>query len=248
MKITVIGYWGAYPEQNGATSSYLLEKDGFKILIDCGSGALSRIPSFVSPTDLDAVILSHYHHDHIADIGPMQYAWLVKNKINGTNNVLPIYGHQGDLEQFNRLTHEATKGVPYDPMQPTHIGPFTFTFIKTKHPVVCYAMKITDGEQTIVYTADSSYLEGFVSFSENADLLITDCSFYDGQDGTGPGHMNSRECGEIAKKANVGEMWLSHLPHFGDVRQLPIEAKNYFSGTIRLAEEGLSWSSNDEER
>src|SRR5699024_12160971 len=69
MKVTVIGCWGGYPAPDGATSAYLLEKDGFRLMVDMGSGALAKIQTYVHVMDIDAVILSHYHHDHIADIG-----------------------------------------------------------------------------------------------------------------------------------------------------------------------------------
>ncbi|MCX8046397.1 MAG: MBL fold metallo-hydrolase, partial [Anoxybacillus gonensis] len=43
MKVTVIGYWGAFPKKNEATSCYLFEHDGFRLLVDCGSGALAQL-------------------------------------------------------------------------------------------------------------------------------------------------------------------------------------------------------------
>lgn len=42
MKVTVIGCWGGYPAAKEASSGYLLEHDGYKILMDCGSGVLSH--------------------------------------------------------------------------------------------------------------------------------------------------------------------------------------------------------------
>ncbi|MDL4842784.1 MBL fold metallo-hydrolase [Aquibacillus rhizosphaerae] len=241
MRITVIGFWGAYPEQGSATSCYLLEKDGYSCLLDCGSGALSRLQSYKDVMDIDAVVLSHYHNDHIADVGVLQYSWLVQNSIQNTNKVLPIYGHSEDEENFKKLTHNSTKGISYDPTRVLEIGPFRITFMKTKHPVPCFAMRVTDGEKSFVYTADSSYIDSFISFSEGADLLISECSFYENQDGTKVGHMNSKECADIARKANIPELILSHHPHFGNTQDLVREAQNYYAGNIQLAREGLTW-------
>lgn len=242
MKVTIIGYWGAYPAAGSATSGYLFEKNGFTMLVDCGSGVLSRLQQFIKVTQLDAVVLSHYHHDHIADIGPLQYANLVQNNLNETNNVLPIYGHTEDQAQFEALTHHYTKGHAYDPDKTLQVGPFTIEFQKTKHPVSCYGMRITDGEKEVVYTADSSYMDEWTPFAKGADLLITDTNFYRGMDGTKAGHMTSEEVGRIAQEAGVETLWLSHLPHFGQLTRLRQEAENLFEGTIQLAEEGLSWN------
>ncbi|MFD2042744.1 MBL fold metallo-hydrolase [Ornithinibacillus salinisoli] len=241
MKLTVIGFWGGYPAPNGATSSYLLEKDDFSLLIDVGSGSLSKLQQVKHVMDIDAVVLSHYHHDHIADVGVLQYAWLVQSYITGAKEILPIYGHTEDRARFESLTHECTEGVAYDPNTTLEVGPFTITFLKTKHPVPCYGMRITDGETVIVYTADTSYMEEWISFSKDADLLITDCNFYADQDGSNAGHMTSKEGGMIAEKANVGELLLSHLPQYRHTVDLVREARVQYNGKVRVAEEGLTW-------
>ncbi|MFC7321164.1 MBL fold metallo-hydrolase [Halobacillus campisalis] len=241
MQISIIGFWGAYPAANSATSSYLLEEEGFKLLIDCGSGCLSRLQQRTDVQELNAVLLSHYHKDHVADIGVLQYAWLVQNSIHDTKQVLPIYGHREDKAAFKELSHQYTKGVEYDPEQTMEIGPFTINFLQTKHPVPCYAMKICNGTETIVYTADTSYFSGLAEFARGADLLITDTNFYKGMDGSKPGHMTSEEAALIARDAEVETLWLSHLPHFGNLNLLKQEAADVFKGNIELASEELTW-------
>ncbi|WP_100011424.1 MBL fold metallo-hydrolase [Lentibacillus sediminis] len=241
MKLTVLGFWGGYPAVNGATSSYLLEKDGFSLLIDAGSGSLSKLQNYCHVTELDAVILSHYHHDHVADIGVLQYARLVQSFVTNKKDILPIYGHTEDEQGFQQLTHEYTKGVEYNPEKQLDIGPFSITFLKTIHPVPCFGMRITDGEKVVVYTADTSYQNGWIQFAKDADLLITDCNFYAAQDGSGAGHMTSAEGGSIAEEADVKTLLLSHLPQYGEIHQLAEEAKQHFGGTVQLAEEGWTW-------
>ncbi|UOQ92783.1 MBL fold metallo-hydrolase [Halobacillus shinanisalinarum] len=240
MKITVIGYWGGYPAAGSATSSYLVEKNDYTLLVDCGSGSLSRLQQFKKVTDLDAVILSHYHHDHIADLGVLQYAWLVQNNLEQTENILPIYGHSED-GAFSKLSHQYTNGMAYHPGETLQLGPLSINFLKTDHPVPCYGMRICDGTDVFVYTADTSYNNEWVQFAKGADLLVTDTNFYKGMDGSGPGHMTSEEAATIANKANVDTLWLSHLPHFGQHTRLKQEAEDVFHGTIQLATEGLTW-------
>ncbi|WP_440896223.1 MBL fold metallo-hydrolase [Amphibacillus sp. Q70] len=245
MKVTVVGFWGAYPAKEEATSSYMFEKDGFRLLVDCGSGALAQLPKYLDPYDLDAVVLSHYHPDHMADIGVLQHQIKVQNQIRGQERVLKIYGHHEDQAAFAKLTaHPETEGVAYQPEQQLELGPFTIGFLQTLHPVTCYAMRITAGETTVVYTADSSYQDLFIPFCKNADLLITDCNFYEGQDGGKAGHMNSKENGLMAEEAAVKTLLLSHQPHFGPREQLVTEAKKYFSGQVKLAHTGYQWSTS----
>ncbi|WP_339177744.1 MBL fold metallo-hydrolase [Oceanobacillus sp. FSL W7-1293] len=241
MKLTIIGFWGGYPNKDGATSSYLLEKDDYKLVLDLGSGALSKLQKFTSVPELDAVILSHYHHDHVADIGVLQYAKLIDYYVHNNEKKLKIYGHTEDEDGFSSLSHQYTEGVAYSPEEELKIGPFSITFLRTAHPVPCFGMRITDGKKTIVYTADSSYTEAWIPFAKDADVLITDCNYFKGQDGTAAGHMNSEEAAGIAKAANVRELVLSHLPQFSVLEQLKEEAEKIYTGPIMLAEEGYVW-------
>lgn len=241
MKLTVVGYWGGFPGKSEATSGYLLEKNGFNLLIDCGSAVVSQLQQYIQLEQLNAVILSHYHHDHVADIGSLQYGRFIRGMLNKTNQILPIYAHVND-PKFQTLTYKnVSVGHAYNSNQTLMIGPFTISFLRTNHPVECYAMRITDGKHVIVYTADSSFKEEFIPFSQNANLLLCECNLYANQDGKSVGHMNSLDAGTIAKEAEVQELCLTHLPHFGNHQQLIEEAKTIYNRNISLAHAGRVW-------
>ncbi|WP_257349378.1 MBL fold metallo-hydrolase [Pseudalkalibacillus decolorationis] len=242
MKVTVVGYWGGFPKVKEATSGYLFQEDGYNLLVDCGSGVLSQLQSYIEIEQIDAVILSHYHHDHIADIGPLQFARLVKSHTGESLPALPIYGHRFNEEEFQRLTYkDYTQGEEYNPALPIQTGPFKVTFLQTKHPVPCYAMAIEGNNRKVVYTADSAYQKSFISFSHGADLLLCECNLYKGMDGAKIGHMTSAEAGKLASESQVRKLILTHLPHFGETRQLVTEAREYYNGDIELASSGLIW-------
>lgn len=241
VKITVIGHWGGYPKAGEASSGYLVEHDGYKILVDCGSAVLSNLQTYIKPEELDAVVLSHYHADHVADIGVLQHALLIGKYVNGTNNNLPIYGHPQDKQAFEALTYkDITTGIAYNQGESLNLGPFIFDFLRTKHPAECYAMKISAGGKTIVYTADTAYFDELSHFAVNSDMLLCESNFYKGMDGKGAGHMTSEEAGALAAKSNVSKLVLTHLPHFGDLQQLVIEAKEQYTGDIILASKDLN--------
>ncbi|WP_408009566.1 MBL fold metallo-hydrolase [Pseudalkalibacillus sp. A8] len=242
MKVTVIGCWGGFPKVGEATSGYLLQEDGFNLLVDCGSGVLSKVQSYIAVEDLDAVIISHYHADHIADIGPLQFGRLVKSHTGKTLAKLPIYGHRFNETEFKKLTYkEFTAAEEYNPAMPISVGPFEIAFLQTKHAVPCYAMRIEGGSHTVAYTADSSFQEEFFPFFRGADTLLCESNLYKGMDGTSVGHMTSEEAGIVARESRVGKLILTHLPHFGELEQLVPEAKEQFHGDVVLAEEGFVW-------
>lgn len=243
MYLTVIGCWGGYPKKNEASSGYLLEHNGFRLLIDCGSGVLSKMQTIIQPEELDAVILSHYHSDHTADIGVLQHARLIRGLLGKQMNTMPIFGHRFAQDEFTKLTYkDITKGIAFDPAEILMAGPFLISFLKTDHPVPCYAMRIETDGKALVYTGDGAFKDDLIDFSKTADLLLCECNFYGNQDGRKAGHMTSIEAGELAERAGIKQLCLTHLPHYGDTQELIKEAAAGYSGIIKLAEEFLTIS------
>ncbi|WP_017726813.1 MBL fold metallo-hydrolase [Halalkalibacterium ligniniphilum] len=241
MKITVVGYWHGYPEKGEATSGYLLEKNGYHLLLDCGSGVISNVQRFCSLDQLDGIVLSHYHHDHKADIGVFHYARIIQHSLGKTMKNAAIYGHRQDEASFQSLAYgNVVEAKSYSDTGPLQIGPFSFTFLLTNHPVPCYAMRIEDGERSFVYTADSSYMEELATFAHECDLLIAECSGYGSQDVAQFGHMNSYDVGKLATKAQAKKLLLTHLPHAGDHEQLRDETATIYHGDISVAR--LGWT------
>lgn len=239
MKLTIIGPWGGYPKANEASSGYILQQSGFNLLIDCGSGVLSFLQNHIEPENLDAVLISHYHADHVADIGVLQHALLIRKYLNKEIKTLPIYGHN-ESEDYRSLTYKnITKGSVIDENTELSIGPFSVSFLKTRHPVPCYAMKIASDEGTLVYTADSAYQAAFVDFAKDCDLLLCESNLFSGMNGDQTGHMTSTEAGRLAAQSGAKKLVLTHLPQYGSLHQLKEEAESEFNGPVILAEKDL---------
>jgi len=243
MKLTALGVWGGYPTRDAGTTSYLLQsEEGFNLLLDAGSRAVTELEHELSPNDLDAIILSHYHEDHIADLGALrQYRQLQTVK----PEVLPIYGHQENEYEFSKLSLEnVSEGIAYDVKNGTSVGPFDIQFLKTVHPVICYAMRIVERAtgQVLVYTGDTGYFAGLVDFSKDADILLADVYFFKDK-AKMPNHLSSVEAGEIAAQANVKKLILTHLPQVGDLQVLREEAQEVAGNIpVDLAQPHMKWT------
>lgn len=242
LKITVLGCLGAYPYQGQGTSSYLLESDGFQLLLDAGSTTLVNLEEHLDPLTLDAVILSHYHYDHIADLGVLQYYRQLYPVMEPTP-VLPIYGHTDDPVHFEALNLPGiSEAVPYFEAEELKLGPFLVTFMKTIHPVPCYAMRFVEEKtgKIFVFTGDSGYLESFVDFAKDADVFLADTYLFEGNE-KHHAHFTSKESGEIAKAANVKKLILTHLPQHGSLEELKQQAEAAAGNqvTVELAKRNL---------
>ena len=242
MKIIPIGIWGGYPKANEATSSFLIEYDGFHCLIDCGSGVLSSLQNYLPLEKLDAVIISHYHADHIADIGSLQYSRLIQFYLNNPSPILPIYGHTEDEDNFSKLSYkEQTIGVAISEDKAVQIGPFTVTFCRTDHPVYCLALKFTVQNCSIVLTADTGWRDELVDFASGADLLISEANLYEEHIGIAAGHMGGSEAGKLAKLAKVKQLVLTHLPLHGNIEEILEAAARQYSGSTEIAVVGKEY-------
>ena len=58
MRLTVLGGCGAWPEAGQACSGFLVEQDGFRLLVDAGYAILPRLLHLVSAAQLDAVYIA----------------------------------------------------------------------------------------------------------------------------------------------------------------------------------------------
>ncbi|PID01658.1 MULTISPECIES: MBL fold metallo-hydrolase [unclassified Sporosarcina] len=243
MNIIPLGIWGGYPKANSATSSFLIEHEGFHCLFDCGSGVLSSLQNYITLDQLDAVVISHYHADHIADIGSLQYSRLIQYYLDQPSPVLPIYSHAQDKEQFEKLSYKnQTQGIEIQEDQSVQIGPFTVTFCPTIHPVYCLAMKFTVEGTSVVFTADTEWSDKLVTFSQHADIVFCEANLYEEHLGKSPGHMAGSQAGTLAQQAEVGQLVLTHLPHHGDINEILNEARKTFSGLVEIAEVGKRYT------
>ncbi|MCX7028182.1 MAG: MBL fold metallo-hydrolase [Spirochaetes bacterium] len=233
--LTVIGHWGAYPGPGEATSCYLLRAEGTSILLDCGSGALSLLQGILPLHEIDAVILSHYHADHIADIGCLQYASMIDMRQGRRSSPLKIYGH-GEDTYFKKLSYgDYTVGSVYGPDSVLNLGPFSFRFAPTIHPDPCYAARVSCQGASLVYTGDAGASPDLARFAMDTDVFLCETSLYDEYKGKIPGHMCASEAGETAKHACVGMLLATHLPHYGVHAELLNQARAAFGGTTALA-------------
>ncbi|WP_125702853.1 MBL fold metallo-hydrolase [Lacticaseibacillus daqingensis] len=226
MQITVLGYYGGYPDHGVGTSAYLVTSGDYHLLMDCGSGALLALEASGSPFDLDAVLLTHYHHDHIADLGVLQYYYQLHS---GPKKVtpLPIYGHTKDPLNFAQLTFGAfTQGVGYTADSTLTLGPLTLTFLETVHPVPAFAVRVTERAtgQVLVNTSDTRAFAGLAPFAAGCDLLMADTNFLAAKQPP-MWHLTSTQAGELAKAAGAKRLLLTHLPQEVDLGQLAAEAQ-----------------------
>ena len=64
---------------------------GRRLLLDCGSGVFGKLRSVVDYADVDAVVISHLHADHILDLVPYASGLTYAPR----HQPVPVDGHPG---------------------------------------------------------------------------------------------------------------------------------------------------------
>ncbi|MCF6335332.1 MAG: MBL fold metallo-hydrolase, partial [Spirochaetales bacterium] len=232
---------GGYPGSEGATSGYLIEEGNEKFLLDCGSGILSKIERYTDLKTLNNVVLSHYHSDHIADVGCLQYASKVQMSLGERNTPVTFYGHNLS-DFFNSLNYdEVSEGKVIEEGKALVLGSFTLNFKRTPHPVPSFAIRIETKESSLGYTGDTGWDKSLPEFFEGVDLLLCEASLYNKYLGVIEGHLTAGESGKMARESKAKRLILTHFPHSGDHGDLKKEAGEVYNGEVSLAEVGKVW-------
>lgn len=238
MIIDVLGFWGGYPTRGGATSGYLITTNEGKILLDCGSGTMSKLSLLARTEELSGVILSHLHYDHMADIGVIQYAMNGALRTGRAKKPIDIYSPDSPDNMWEQIQSAESRNIPIEEGNKLEMAGVTIEFQEVEHTIPCFAVKMTYKDKTFVYSGDTVYIESLVNFAKDADLFFCEATICEGSTHTvGAGHMDAVEAATIAKKANVKDLVLTHLPSDGDFELMKREATEVFGKEVYLAME-----------
>ncbi len=247
MLVTVIGCSGSFPGPDSPASCYLVEADGFSLLLDLGSGALGSLQRHHSLYDVDAVCLTHLHADHCLDL----CGYWVARRYNprGPQPRIPVYGPNGTAERMARaydLDPEPGMREAFDfrahRTGPREIGPFRLTTAPVNHPVEAYGFRLEYDGQVVAYSGDTGACDTLIDLARDADLFLCEASFLDKPDLPIDLHLTAREAGDYAARAGVDKLVLTHLVPWNDPDMSLVEAKaSGFPGRIELARQGATY-------
>ena len=220
MKLTVIGCAGSAPGPRSPASCYLVEHDGFRLVLDLGNGAFGPLQGHADPASIDAVFLSHLHSDHCLDVAP----FVVWHRYSGRSpgGLVPLYAPVG-AERRLALAYDSD-GAPltdvfdFVPVGPGsfELGPFDVTLARTAHPVECYAIRLVAGGRSLVYTGDTGPSDRVIDLARGADVLLAEAAHPPGVALPADLHLTGKEAGEHAVAAGVGRLLLTHVPAWVD--------------------------------
>jgi ribonuclease BN (tRNA processing enzyme) len=212
MKLTVLGRCGGFPAAGEATSGYLLELDGRHILIDCGSGVLSNLFRFISLDQLDAVILTHLHTDHICDIPMLKQAIELYRKNGRDLPAIPVIAPATPETIAENLQSDGVLIVgQIMPGSTLNLYGAQLRFLPMEHSVETYGLVVELEGRRLAYTADTVPCTNLQALLQDADLALMDAGSLERLRMPKMMHMTAAECAVLAKACQVKRLLLTHI-------------------------------------
>ncbi|HEX5598507.1 MAG TPA: MBL fold metallo-hydrolase [Micromonosporaceae bacterium] len=246
MQLTILGCAGSFPGPESACSAYLVEAEGFRLLVDFGSGSLSALQRYAGLKAVDAILLTHLHCDHMLDA--CSYVVVRRYAPDGPYPPLPVYAPAGAPERIAAAYSSDAESVEdvytFYGLQPGSfpIGPFAVTVDQVNHPIETYGVRLEYEGRVLCYSSDTAPCDSLLRLAQDADVFLCEASYLDGLDNPPDLHLTGREAGEIATKAGVGRLLLTHLvPAWGSEAITYDEATSAFTGPVEVVRPGARY-------
>ena len=247
MRLIVLGRSPASPNPGEACAGYLVEGGGARVVVDIGPGVVAQLVRRHHPDELDAVVVSHMHADHMLDLVTLRYVYPWRSR--PTDQRLHVVLPPGSADQMLDLA----KGVgsarhfedcfrlsEHDGSTPLSFGSLSLRPIETQHYIPCWGFRIEADGRRLAYTADTAPSPGLTDLADRADLLLSEATLRSLDEDAAPpeprGHLTPAEAGAAARDGGARRLLLTHLPVNGDGSWARDQAAETFGADVELAE------------
>lgn len=251
MKVTVLGCSGSVPGPESPASGYLVEADGYTLLLDLGHGAFGALQRYVQPSAVDAIIISHLHADHCIDltayIVALRYGCGTGYRLGGPEGRIPLIGPAGTRDRleaaYDPLARKLALHELFGFSTPAsgELGPFALSFAPMNHPTPTSGVRITHGDRSLVYSGDTGESDELVSLAHGADVFLCEASFGPHDPYVPDLHLTGKQAGEHADRAGVERLIVTHVPPWVSPEVQADEAASTFHGLVELAHPGAEF-------
>jgi len=242
MRLTVLGGCGAWPTASQACSGYLVEHDGFTVLIDPGYAVLPRLLTVMADAGrLDAVLVSHGHPDHCADLNPLLRARVLRDNGDAPAAKLPVYAPTDALNAVLALDRkgmldDALALHDFAPGDRFAVGPFDVRTWLLPHWLPNAGLRLTTDNETLAYTGDTGPAPELIDLARDADIFLAEASYPRQVPGDSARYLSSAlQAGQTAARAGARKLALTHLLPGTDAEASAEAASENYTGEIVVA-------------
>jgi ribonuclease BN (tRNA processing enzyme) len=240
LTLTVLGCSGSYAGPGAACSGYLVRAGDTAVVVDLGPGTFANLQAHVDPAAVDGLVLTHEHPDHWVDLPILRNAFRYVLGLEG----LAVHGTEGTRDLATAVIDELPPTLIWHTVAPggtLALGPLTFRFGLTDHPVETLAVRVEAGGRTLLYSADTGPGWDPGPLGEGVDLLLCEASL-------GPEHENevqhlsARQAGTVARTLGAGRLVLTHIVPGVDQDAQRALATTVYDGDVSVATTGATFT------
>jgi ribonuclease BN (tRNA processing enzyme) len=245
VKLTVLGCSGSMPGPDSPASGYLIEADGYTLVLDLGHGAFGALQRYIDPGSVDAIVVSHLHADHCIDltayIVALRYG-AARYRVRMPEGRIPLIGPAGTRDRIEAAYDPYARKLGlhelfgFSTPASGELGPFALSFALMNHPVATNAVRVTHGDRTLVYSADTGESDALVSLAHGADVLLCEASIGPDEESIPDLHLTGKQAGQHADRAGVDRLIVTHVPPWGSRQVAADEAAGAFDGLVEIAQ------------
>ncbi len=237
MRLNVLGSNAGAPSPANPASGYLVTTDVASIWMEAGPGTFMKLAALMDPADLSAVVVSHTHVDHCADILALftYLAYGLRGSADPVTVIAPpgTKDHVGEFvrAEEGHVFHDVLSFIEVDAGDELEVLDVTLTFGEAVHPVPALGVRLSDAGATVTYSGDTGPGGDLIELSTGSDALLCEASLQGVRDAsTYEYHLTAFEAAEIAAVASVGELILTHIPFTLDPQLSIDQASSAFVG------------------
>jgi len=244
MQLVILGSGTAIPVADRFPAAYLVRHGAERLLVDCGPGTLRRLAQAgESVRDLAAVLLTHYHTDHCADLAALLFA--LRSPTFAGRSPLRLYGAPGLARLVDKLTEAwpwlAPRGYELQLVELAP-GPFAVAGLRAqavpiRHTAQSLGYRLHGDTGSVAFSGDADECDELVELAREVDVFVCEAATPDGQ--KLDGHLTPRLTADHARRARARQLVMTHFYPECEGHDLRAAARTVFDGDVVLANDLL---------
>jgi ribonuclease BN (tRNA processing enzyme) len=251
MNVIIIGSGTGIPLAHRASPALVMTSPGGPVLFDMGPGTLRQLARIgIGHERIGRIFLSHFHPDHTADL--IHFLFATRNpQILKKRDPFTIYaprGFKAFLEGMEsaygtwiRIPEEIMRAEELDAAdldQRTFPG-FEVLSLPVPHTSRSLAFRVgaSSSGTSFVYTGDTGFAPELAEFAKDCDVLISECSFPEGEGVEG--HLTPSGAGRMATLAGARKLVLVHFYPEVLATDIVSQCRKTFEGELVLGRDFL---------